>query len=175
MVICAGLLRTLGMGGHVAAQSDALVLGIADFVHVAGVSLWVGGLAVLLLGVLPRRRPDELVEVVPRYSKLAFGSVMAIVAGGVVLSGGLVGSWSGLVGTGYGQLLMLKIGIFGVLLVAGLASKRWVDRRLDVAVTALPGQVAVLRPFVYSVAAATVLVIFVLLASSFLVTASPGR
>lgn len=175
VVICAGLLRTLGMGGHVAARPDALVLGIADFVHVAGVSLWVGGLAVLLLGVLPRKRPDELAEVVPRYSKLAFASVMAIVAGGVVLSGGLVGSWSSLVGTGYGQLLLLKIGIFGVLLVAGLASKRWVDRRLDVAVTALPGHVAAVRPLVYSVATATVLVIFVLLASSFLVTASPGR
>lgn len=175
VVICAGLLRTLGMGGHVAAQPDAMVLQIADFVHVAGVSLWVGGLAVLLFGLLPRKRPDELAGVVPRYSKLAFGSVMAIIAGGIVLSGGLVGSWSALVGTSYGQLLLLKIGIFGVVLVAGLASKRWVDRRLDVAVTALPGDVAAVRPFVYSVATGTFLVVFVLLASSFLVTASPGR
>lgn len=175
VVICAGLLRTLGMGGHIATRPDAWVLEIADFVHVTGVSLWVGGLAVLLFGLLPRKRPDELAGVVPRYSKLAFGSVMAIVAGGIVLSGGLVGSWASLFGTGYGQLLLLKIGIFGVVLVAGLASKRWVDHRLDVAVTALPGHVAAVRPFVYSVATGTFLVVFVLLASSFLVTASPGR
>lgn len=175
LVICAGLLRTLGMGGHVAAQPDGLVLEIADFVHMAGVSLWIGGLAVLLLSLLPRKRPEELAGVVPRYSKLAFGSVMAIIAGGVVLSGGLVGSWSSLFGTSYGQLLLLKIGIFGVVLVAGLASKRWVDHRLDVAVTALPGNAAAVRPFVYSVATGTFLVVFVLLASGFLVTASPGR
>ncbi|MGH4023749.1 MAG: copper resistance D family protein [Pseudonocardiaceae bacterium] len=174
LVVCGGLLRALGMSGHSAEQPDALVLGIADFVHLTGISLWVGGLAVLLLGVLPRRRPEELASVVPRYSKLAFGSVMAIVAGGTVLSWGLIGSWANLVGTGYGQLLILKIGIFALVLVAAMASKTWVSRRLDIAVT-LRGHVAAVRPFVYSVATETVLVLFVLLAASFLVTASPGR
>ncbi|HEY2766096.1 MAG TPA: CopD family protein [Pseudonocardiaceae bacterium] len=173
VVVCAGLIRTVGLAGH-AAERDALVLGIADFVHLTGVSLWIGGLAVLLLGVLPRRRPEELAAVVPRYSKLAFGSVLAIVAAGTVLSWGLVGSWAKLIGTGYGQLLILKIAIFAVVLIAGMASKRWVDRRLDLAVT-LRGHAAAVRPFVYSVATETVLVVFVLLAASFLVTASPGR
>jgi copper transport protein len=142
---------------------------------VAGVSLWAGGLAVLLLGLLPRRRSDELAAVLPRYSKLAFGSVLAIMAGGVVLSWGLVGSWSSLFGTGYGQLLLLKVAIFAVALTAGLASQRWVDHRLGVAVATPRGNVAVVRPFVYSVATTTVLVVFLLLAASFLVTASPGR
>jgi copper transport protein len=173
LVVSAGLLRTMGMAGH-AAERNALVLGIADLVHLTGVSLWVGGLAVLLLGLLPRRRPAELAEVLPRYSKVAFGSVLAITAAGVVLSVGIVGSWSNLVGTGYGQLLLLKLGIFGVLLAAALASKRWVDRRLDT-VVAPGGQASAVRPFVYSVAAELVVVMFVLLAAGFLVTASPGR
>lgn len=173
LVICGGLLRTIGMAGH-AAERDALVLGLADLVHLTGVSLWLGGLAVLLLGILPRRQPAELAAVLPRYSKLAFGSVLAIATGGVVLSWGLVGSWANLVGTGYGQLLLLKLGLFGVVIAVAMTSKRWVDRRLDVAV-ALRGHVTAVRPLVYSVAAETVLIMFVLLAAGFLVTASPGR
>ncbi|MGH3796203.1 MAG: copper resistance D family protein [Pseudonocardiaceae bacterium] len=174
VVVCAGLVRTVGIAGHASQQPGAPVLEIADFVHLTGISLWIGGLAVLLIGVLPRRLPEELAAVVPRYSKLALGSVLAIVAAGTVLSWGLVGSWAKLVGTGYGQLLILKIAIFCVVLVAGMASKRWVDRRLDFAVT-LRGHAAAVRPIVYSVATETVLVIVVLLAASFLVTASPGR
>lgn len=173
VLVCAALLRTLGMAGHVA-ESGQLVLGIADFVHVAGISVWGGGLAVLLFGLLPRQRPEELAAVLPRYAKLVVGSVLAVVAGGIVLTWGLVGSWAELVSTGYGQLLSLKVAMFGAALAAVLVGKRWVDRRLDVTVTQ-SGHVAVARPFVYSVAMQTVLVVVVLLATSFLVTASPGR
>lgn len=174
VVVAAGLIRTLGMAGHTAERPDALVLGMANFVHVTGVSLWLGGLVVLLLAVLPRRRPEELATVLPGYSTIAFGSVLAIVVGGVVMSWGLVGSFANLVGTGYGQLLLVKIGIFGLVLVAAMASKNWVARRLDAAVT-LRGHAASVRPLVYSVAAEAVLIMFVLLAAAFLVTASPGR
>lgn len=174
VVVSLGLLRTLGLTGHAAERPDAWLLGIADLVHVTGISLWVGGLVMLLFGLLPRRGPEELAFVVPRYSRLAFGSVTAIVAGGTVLALGLVGSWSNLVNTGYGQLLILKIGIFAAALVGAFASKTWVGRRLDVAVT-LRGHAAAVRPFVYSVAMETVLVVFVLVAASFLVTANPGR
>ncbi|MGH3926296.1 MAG: CopD family protein, partial [Pseudonocardiaceae bacterium] len=107
-------------------------------------------------------------------SKLVFGSVLAVVAGGIVLTWGLVGSWAELVSTGYGQLLSLKVAIFGAALVAVLVCKRWVDRRRDVTLTQ-SGGVAVARPVVYSVAMQTVLVVVVLLATSVLVTASPGR
>lgn len=175
VVICAGLIRTLGMGGHLSEQPGAVVLEIADFIHVAGVSLWVGGLAVLLFGVLPRKRPEELAGVVPRFSKVAFGSVLAIGAAGIVLAVGMVGSWANLVSTGYGQLMLLKVGIFGMVLVAGLASKNWVDRRLGTTVAELPGRIAAVRPFVYSVATTAFMIIFVLLATAFLVTANPGR
>ncbi|MGQ0773967.1 MAG: copper resistance D family protein [Pseudonocardiales bacterium] len=173
VIVCAALLRTLGMAGHVA-ESGPLVLGIADFVHVAGISLWGGGLAVLVFALLPRQRPEELASILPRYSKLVFGSVLAVVAGGVVLTWGLVGSWAELVSTGYGQLLSLKVAAFGAALVAVLVAKRYVDRRRDVTVTP-GGGVAVARPVIYSVAMQTVLVVVVLLATSFLVTAIPGR
>ncbi|GAB3884710.1 hypothetical protein GCM10029964_046150 [Kibdelosporangium lantanae] len=74
--------------------------------------------------------------------------------------------------TGYGRLLLVKLALFAVVLGAAQLSKRWVSRRLDFAVV-LRGDSATVRPFVYSVAVETVLVIAVLVAASLLVTANP--
>jgi copper transport protein len=169
-----GLLRTSGMTGHSSDASARTLAQAADLVHLVGICAWVGGLAVLLFGVLPRRRPAELAAVVPRYSRLAQMSVLLVVAAGVVLAWQVVGSVHALLASDYGHLLLLKIGLLCVVLLAAVASKRWVDRRLDFAV-ALRGDAATVRPFVYSVTAETTLVVLVLAAASFLVTASPGR
>lgn len=169
-----GLLRATGMTAHANESGTPLWTQLADLVHLTGMSLWVGGLVVLLLGVLPRRDPDELDTVARRYSTLALGSVLAIVGGGLVLAWQLLGSVDALLHSDYGQLLLIKLGgVLAVLFVAQL-SKRWVRRRLDFAV-ALRGDAATVRPFVYSVAAETALLLIVLVAVGFLVTAHPGR
>jgi copper transport protein len=167
-----GLLRTSGMTGHATDARDAGWAQAAGLAHLTGVCLWVGGLAMLLFGVLPRRQPEELGAVVPRYSTLAMTSVALIVVAGVVLAWQVVGSVGAVLHTGYGRLLLTKLAIFALVLAIAQASRRWVSRRLDVAVA---GDVATVRPFVYSVAAETVVVVFVLIAASLLVTASPGR
>jgi copper transport protein len=168
-----GLLRAVGLTGHTSDAGTALVE-IADLVHLLGMALWIGGLVVLLFGVLPRRRPDELAQVIPRYSRLAMVSVAAVVAAGVVLAWHSLGSVDALLRTDYGRILLVKIGVLAVVLAAAQASKSWVGRRLDFAVV-LRGDVRTVRPFIYSVTAETVLVVFVLVAASVLVTASPGR
>jgi copper transport protein len=172
-----GLLRTSGMTGHASDAPNPVWAQAADLAHLTGICLWVGGLAMLLLAVLPRRRPEELGSVVPRYSRLAMISVALIVAGGLVLALEVLVSRFGLVAvlhTGYGRLLLIKIAAVVLVLLAAQASRSWVARRLDFAVV-LRGDAATVRPFVYSVAAETVLVVFVLFAASLLVTASPGR
>jgi copper transport protein len=169
-----GLLRTSGMTGHATDAPSPGWAQAADLVHLVGICLWIGGLAMLLFGVLPRRRPDELGTVVPRYSRLAMISVGLIVIAGVVLALQVLGSVEAVLHTGYGRLLLVKVGIVALVLLVAQASRGWVARRLDFAVV-LRGDAATVRPFVYSVAAETVLVVFVLIAASFLVTASPGR
>jgi copper transport protein len=168
-----GLLRAVGLTGHTS-DSGAALVEIADVAHLLGMALWIGGLAVLLFGVLPRRRPDELAHVVPRYSRLALVSVGTVVLAGAVLAWHALGSVDALLHTDYGHILLVKTGVFAVVLAAAQASKSWVGRRLDFAVV-LRGDARTIRPFVYSVTAETVLVVFVLLAASVLVTASPGR
>lgn len=172
--VALGLLRTAGLTGHAVDVPDKTVAEIAALVHLAGVCAWFGGLVFLLLGVLPRRRPDELAAVTPKYSRLAMISVIVIVLAGTVLALQLLPSLDVLLTTGYGRLLLIKLAVFAVILGAAQLSKRWVKRRLDFAVV-LRGDSATVRPFVYSVAAETVLVVAVLVAASLLVTANPGR
>lgn len=169
-----GLLRTNGLIGHTLDAPQPLWAQVGGLVHLTGVVLWLGGLAVLLVGVLPRRRPDELGVVVPRYSRLAMVSVGMIVAGGLVLAWQVLGSVGAVLTTDHGRLLLVKLAIFALVLVIAQASRGWVAHRLDFAVV-LRGDAATVRPFVYSVAAETTLVVLVLIAASLLVTASPGR
>lgn len=173
-VVSLGLIRTTGLTGHAVDSPSPLVSQLADFIHLVGVCAWIGGLAMLLVGVLSRRDPEELARVIPRYSRLAMVTMALIVVGGSVLAVQTVGSADQLFGTGYGRVLLIKLGLIALVLLIAQSSRRWIARRLDFAVV-LRGHAATVRPFVYSVAAETALVIAVLLAASFLVTASPGR
>ncbi|HEU5428394.1 MAG TPA: CopD family protein [Actinocrinis sp.] len=168
-----GLLRTAGMTGHDDA-AHPLAGAIADTVHLAGVSLWIGGLLTLLLGVLPRRQPGELSTAVARYSNLALASMLAIIGAGAVLAWQVVGSVHALLHTSYGHTLLLKLALVALVLLLAQHSKAWVRHRLDIAVL-LNGDRATVRAFVYSVAAEAGLGLAILAAASVLVTASPGR
>ncbi|WP_406439117.1 copper resistance protein CopC [Streptomyces sp. NBC_00631] len=174
LAVALGLLRTTGMTGHNAEGTHPGWGEVADLIHLLGVSLWLGGLALLVFGVLPRRRPEELSAAVSGYSTLAGVSVAAILAAGSVLTWQIVGSFGALVDTGYGRLLLLKLAVLAVVLLIAQSSRAWVRTRLDVAVL-LRGDRATVRPFVYSVVAETGLVLVVLAATSVLVTSAPGR
>lgn len=174
LAVGVGLLRTTGMAGHNSEGTHPGWGEVADLVHLLGVSLWLGGLALLLLGVLPRRRPEELSAVVSGYSTLAGVSVAAIAAAGTVLSWQVLGSFGALFHTGYGRLLLLKLAVLALVLLIAQRSRGWVRTRLDIAVL-LRGDRATVRPFVHSVAAETGLVLVVLAATSLLVTSAPGR
>ncbi|WP_020120773.1 copper resistance CopC/CopD family protein [Streptomyces canus] len=174
LAVAFGLLRTTGMTGHNSEGGEPTWGAVADFVHLLGAALWIGGLAMLALAVLPRRRPAELAEVVPGYARLAALSVTGIVGAGLVLAWQVVGSFDGLLHTSYGHLLLVKTAVLGCVLLAAYASRQWVRTRLDLAVL-LRGDAATVRPFGYSVAAETGLVLVVLAVTSLLVTADPGR
>jgi len=168
-----GLLRTIGMTAH-DDSAHPLVGAIADTAHLAGVSLWIGGLVVLLFGVLPRHVPSEMATAVARYSNLALVSMLAIIGAGTLLAWQVVGSVHDLLHTSYGHTLLLKLALVTAVLALAQHSKAWVRHRLDVAVI-LDGDRATVRPFIYSVAAEAGLALAILAAASVLVTSSPGR
>jgi copper transport protein len=126
----AGLLLTLGLAGH-AGTGPFIPIGIlADLLHLAGISVWLGGLVLLVTVVLPRREADELRAVVPRFSSIAFWAVVTIVASGTVQAWRQLGSLGALTGTTYGRLLLVKVGLVAVIVATAWASRRLVGSRL---------------------------------------------
>jgi copper transport protein len=172
VVVGAGLIRAVGMSAHDTQGAHQVSGVIVDFLHLTAVSAWVGGLVVLTVGLLPRRRLGELEEVVPRFSRVAATSVALVVASGVVMAWQLVGSVGDLFSTHYGRVLLVKLLLVGFVLLAAVASKRWVSRTLASAVAA--DRNGAIGSIVASVGAETALVIGVLGVASLLVTSNPG-
>ncbi|KUM79840.1 copper resistance CopC/CopD family protein [Streptomyces curacoi] len=134
-VVAAGLAASWAMSEHASTGLQAGIAMPVDVVHLMAVAGWLGGLAALLVALF-RAPADTPVEAsaVRRFSRVAFGSVLALVATGIYQSWRQLGSWSAFTGTRYGQLLLVKIGL--VVLLVGIAwvSRRWTARLVDTAV-----------------------------------------
>lgn len=159
----AGLLATAAVSGHAAVGGLAPLVVASDLVHLAAVSFWLGGLALLTACVLPRG--DEAGDVVARFSPLAFGCVVAIVVTGTFQSWREVGTFGALTGTTYGHLLIAKVAGFAVLVALGAVGRRWVRSRVA-------GGLATVRR---SVALEVVVASAVLALTALLVNAEPAR
>ncbi|MFF8916792.1 copper resistance CopC/CopD family protein [Streptomyces sp. NPDC015032] len=125
-VIAAGIAGTWALAEH---ASTGLQPGIAmpvDILHLLAVAAWLGGLAALLVALY--RTPDIGATAVQRFSRVAFGSVLVLTATGIYQSWRQVGTWSALTGTGYGQLLLVKVGLVAVLVGIAWFSRRWTAR-----------------------------------------------
>ncbi|MEV5144383.1 copper resistance protein CopC [Streptomyces sp. NPDC052727] len=135
VVVAAGLATSWAMAEH---ASTGLQPGIAmpvDVVHLLAVAAWLGGLTALLTALYraPAETPVEAAAV-RRFSRVAFGSVLALVVTGVYQSWRQLGSWSAFTETRYGQLLLVKIGLVAVLVGIAAVSRRWTGRLTDPAV-----------------------------------------
>ncbi|MCX4771203.1 MULTISPECIES: copper resistance CopC/CopD family protein [unclassified Streptomyces] len=125
-VIAAGIAGTWALAEH---ASTGIQPGIAmpvDVLHLLAVATWLGGLAALLVALY--RTPDVTADAVRRFSRIAFGSVLVVAATGIYQSWRQLGSWSALTGTGYGQLLLVKVGLVAVLVGVASVSRRWTAR-----------------------------------------------
>lgn len=137
-VVAAGIAGTWALAEH---ASTGIQPGIAmpvDILHLLAVAAWLGGLTVLLVALY--RAPSVERSAVERFSKVAFGSVVVLVATGVYQSWRQVGSWSALTDTRYGQLLLVKVGLMAVLLGIAWVSRRWTQRLADPARTEEPDE-----------------------------------
>ena len=164
-VLALALAVTPGLSGHAGAKGTLEV--IADTGHVLAASVWVGGLATVMLGLgLAGERRRELARnVFPRFSTLVLWAV------GVLLVSGTIGGLSGvdhlneLWNTTYGKLLLAKISIALVLIGFGVFNRRAV-RGLSNA-KAAPGFLSRLQR---SVAAEFVLMAVAIGVTSFLIS-----
>ncbi len=126
-----GLLAlTPALAGHASTQDPGWLLVPADFIHVFGVSVWVGGLAVLVfaLPVATRtlaapERTGLLVATLTRFSPLALGSVIAFAATGTLQAVLELDRLGDLFDTAFGRAILIKIGLLAVLVGLGWSNR----------------------------------------------------
>jgi len=112
----AGALFTHAQAGHAETQSSVRLLNVADqWLHMLAAGVWVGGLVWLLLGLRGLDGPARTAAV-RRFSQLAFAAVAVIAVTGVLRAVPEVGSLGALVSTSFGVTLLIKSGLFAVLM-----------------------------------------------------------
>ena len=131
------LLATLAWAGHAAADqgTDRTIHLTADIVHLVAASFWLGALPALVF-VLARAGHATTSAVLPiaarmtqRFSMLGLVSIGCLVLTGVVNGWYLVGSLPKLFGTQYGQLLLLKLALFVLMLILATVNRvYWVPK-----------------------------------------------
>ena len=125
--LAVGLLVTWAYSGHAGVTLPGLSVP-SDVVHLAAMAVWLGGLVVLAVALLPVAQGARLHATLPRWSLVAMICVVALVVTGSVQALLEVGGWTGLVDTTYGRLLLAKIGILAVVLAVANVSRLWVRR-----------------------------------------------
>jgi copper transport protein len=153
------MLPVPSIAGHALDRGRSPVEVVADVVHVAAASIWLGGLVALGLAL----RRGERRELLRRFSNVAVASVAVLGISGVVRALSELRSVSQLWTTGYGRALVVKTVLLAALVVIG-----WMNRyRL------LPrGSVAGLRR---NVAAELILLAGLVVAVALLTDLRPGR
>ena len=103
--------------GRLEQRASLMTLTVA---HQVAAAVWVGGLFQLgALWHLARRHKEVDAlwpALVARFSRLALASVMVLVLAGVPLGFAYVGSGQGLIGTGFGSLVVIKVMLMGAAL-----------------------------------------------------------
>jgi copper transport protein len=176
---------TPGLAGHAATGTFTQFAVPLDTLHVAAMSVWLGGLAALALIVVDRD-PDAR-RAADHFSPVALTSVMVIVASGVFAAWRQVG-WSvdAFRDTTYGRILVVKIAVFIVLLALAAWSRQIVRTHrpltLSAAVATAPVSATGQRPadpsvrgLRWSVGGELVFGIAVLVITSMLVNSQPAR
>jgi copper transport protein len=174
----AGLALAAASMGHARTESHP-GLGVPSVaVHLLSVSIWVGGLAALVVlgapawSAVPREERNGLVrEVVLRFSRLALGAVAVLVATGTLNAVLDLAALSDLWRTPYGKVLSAKIALLAVALAFGAWHLRVAPRRLA---ATDPGGAAT-RAFRRSSAAELIVLATVVACASALVALVPGR
>ena len=156
LVLAAGSLGLVSAAGHAASAEDRPLLAIAlDATHLMACGAWLGGLLPLAWGLAwTARLPDQAgartaAAMAQRFSALGLGAVATLTVTGVYATWEQVRSIPGLIGTAYGRWLLLKLGLFGVLLAVAAVNLCVVKPRLATAAVmaraAVPGLARALR------------------------------
>ena len=106
---------------HGAAIGSGWIWGtLFDALHLAAASVWIGGLAALLLAA--RANPDRRIEAVRRFSVVAALMVPVLLAAGLLSALIQIPDIDGIAGTDWGAAFIVKLVLLGLLFAAAAAN-----------------------------------------------------
>ena len=122
----AGAWITLPLTGH-AMSFESRLPWVAQVAHGIGAGVWIGALAALVVVVSGLARQPaghgRTAVLAGRFSPLAMAAVGVIALSGIVTSVLYVGAFADLRTTGYGRVLLLKVGLF--LATGAVGARNW--------------------------------------------------
>jgi copper transport protein len=131
-------LMAISWAGHASSGADRTVNVVIDGLHGLATAAWLGGLVGLAVLAIPATRAlgmDDRVRlgagVVVRFSALALVAVGVLVVTGVYRALVELDSPADLVETAYGRALLVKLGLFAVMLAVGAYNRMVVHPRLE--------------------------------------------
>jgi copper transport protein len=128
-VLGVAALATWPLTGHPTASPVAGVSVVVDAIHLAAMSVWLGGLIMLFAFLLPQANERELGAILPIWSRWAATAVSALLLAGVVQALIEVASFRGLVDSTYGILILVKAGLAAMVLAVAAYSRKLVRDR----------------------------------------------
>jgi copper transport protein len=118
-VLGLGFASGLSLSGHSAADAgSSWVSELADWIHLSAASLWVGGLIQLATVIWPAA-PELRRDAFLRFSRFATVLVGLLLGAGIYLSIERLPRLADLWSTGYGRVLLVKLGLVSVALLWG--------------------------------------------------------
>jgi copper transport protein len=175
------LLLTISLESHAAGEAQPLLPVAADWVHMLAVSVWVGGLFSFLAAMRLVRRQDcaECTRftafLIPHFTVLAMSSVGLLVVTGVYASILHIENLDELVSSAYGQALVLKIMIVGLMLAIGAIHFLFTTPRMRRAAAQPGGNPALVKRFYLLLSVEVLLGVIALVWVGVFTTLPPAR
>ena len=131
-VAAAAYLGSLAWAGHavVGQGSNDFDQIVADVAHLLAAGAWLGALPALMHSLDDTGVSGATAQVVKRFSNLGMASIVVLIASGLTNAWYLVGDVPALVGTGYGRLLLAKLGLFATMMGLAVANHGYGAPRL---------------------------------------------
>jgi putative copper resistance protein D len=131
--LAAVLLASLAGTGHAQIEEGwaGVIHVVADAAHLLAAGAWLGGLIPLALilhrylGTDLNVGPKDMDRILLRFSGMGYIAVATLIGSGLVNGWFLIGSFSRLLDTPYGQILLGKLALFGGMLALAVANRFW--------------------------------------------------
>lgn len=119
-----GVVSTVSASGHAAAASPRLLALGADALHLSAASVWLGGLIVLLVAVLPHQDPLDAQRAIRAFSPVAATAIVVLIGTGTYQAWRETRSLDALGDTSYGRLVIAKASLLALIVLAAAVTRR---------------------------------------------------